>query len=69
MKTIDIDEAVTVLLTEFVKENKRILKPKYTIRFVGLPDSDSISYLKMNFVQRMRITKKLIDKMKDVYTK
>lgn len=60
MNTIAIEDLVTVVCTEFVKQNKREIqisknnKNRYR---------NEIPYLKMNFNKRRKISEKLIEKI------
>jgi len=55
MKTIAIEDLVTIVCTEFVKQNKGELQ-------IGVGGSKrDISYLKMNYAKRRKISEKLID--------
>jgi len=52
MKTIAIEDLVTIVCTEFVKQNKREIFQS---------SKRDIPYLKMNYAKRRKISEKLID--------
>ena len=64
MKTIAIEDLVTIVCTEFVKQNKGELQiggggSKYEVDY----NSRDIPYLKMNYNRRRKISEKLIEKI------
>ena len=52
MKTIAIEDLVTIVCTEFVKQNKREIFQS---------SKRDMPYLKMNYSRRRKISEKLID--------
>ncbi len=69
MKTIALEDLVTLVCTDFVKENKQLLRPKYTTNVGGFLKSNKIPYLTMNFAKRRKISEKLLYKIEQVYIK
>jgi hypothetical protein len=57
MKTIAIEDLVTIVCTEFVKQNKG------EIQISKCKSKKEIPYLKMNFSKRRKISEKLIEKI------
>ena len=54
MKTIAIEDLVTIVCTEFVKQNKREIFQS---------SKRDMPYLKMNYSRRRKISEKLIEKI------
>lgn len=63
MNTIDLEDLVTLVCTEFVKQNKDILQEHYTL--FGKEERPTMDYLKMNMKRRRKISEKLIDSLLD----
>jgi hypothetical protein len=62
MKTIELEDLVTLVCTEFVKQNKNILIEQNNYSY---DDNGYIPYLKMNWQKRRKISEKIIDSLLD----
>jgi hypothetical protein len=69
MKSIELEDIVSVVCTEFVKQNKDLLQGRK--RWDSETESFyyKIPYLKMNYMKRRKISDKLIDKIHEMMDK
>lgn len=67
IKCIAIEDLITLVCTEFVKQNKKLIQWESCDKYGNYLEFAYVPYLKMNYKARRKLSEKLLDKMeKDI---